>query len=138
MTLQEAFHAYMIAQAAVSGLLGTRLYPEIAPTDTPLPYCTYKVPSDVPIYHMTGAAGIANAHIAVDVWAENEPSRTRVAKTLQAALEQWVLSGSISPGIAVRFAGLETQEDSFVAPSDGSERGVYQRTLDLNIWYKSA
>ena len=138
MTLEEALHAYLMTQAPVVSLIGSRLYPEVAPTEAEMPYCTYTVASDIPVYHMQGPAGLTNAHAQLDVFAANAPTRTRIAKAVQAAIERWtqtqVATGS---GFSMRFAGLDTQEDSYIEPTDGSERGVYQRSLDINVWYKN-
>jgi hypothetical protein len=143
MTLKEALYTYLVSQSSVVALVATRIYPEVAPTPGPtepkhryMPYVTYTGLSDVPVYHFTGPAGIANAHVQLDVFAETEPARTRVATALQTALERWVQTRPLMEDLSVRFVGIDTTEDAYVPPSDGSERGDYQRSLDVNIWYK--
>jgi hypothetical protein len=135
-TLKEALYTYLTGRSAVVAALGTRIYPEIAPTEALMPYCVYTQSGEAPVYHMGGAAGIAQASMRLDVFAETEPTRTQVAETVQGALEVWVQGRPLIGSVSVRFVGIETMEDAFVPPSDGSERGVYQRGLDCTIWYK--
>lgn len=136
MTIERALYSYLTTHETVSPLLSTRMYPEMAPTERSreFPYATYSQNNELPVHHMRGFGGLTNAHLTLDVWSETQPQREALAKVIQSAIDTW--APEARENVDVRRAIVSDQSDDYVPPTDGSERGVYQRSMNLDIWYR--
>jgi hypothetical protein len=65
--LEEGLQALVVANSAISALIGTRFYPVIPPEDVTYPCATYQVISDVPDYELVGVpVAIVPVRIQID------------------------------------------------------------------------
>ena len=71
MTLGETIRSLLVADATLSGLVGTRIYPNEMPEGVTLPAVVYQVISDVPENSFTGqtSTDIKTARLQVDSYA---------------------------------------------------------------------
>lgn len=71
MTVLELVRAELVASAAVTALVATRIYPNKAEQGCARPYLVMTVPSDVPLNTVDGAAAtrLHNARVQVDAYA---------------------------------------------------------------------
>lgn len=136
MTIERALYSYLTSDAEVAALIATRLYPETAPTERlyAFPYITYTQPARQNVYAMNGFTGLSRASFTLDVWTDSQPSREAVARVVEAAVHAW--APDAREGVAIRRATVEQQADDYVPPTDGSERGTYQRAMDVDVWFK--
>lgn len=136
MSLEAALYRYLTEHASVGPLLRAQLYPEAARTakDPSFPYATYSQSGEQPLWHLAGFAGLTNARVVLDLWCDSMLQRATVAAAVQQALDTW--GGIQRESVAIRLCQVTDQIDAYIPLEDGSENGVYQRTLDLNIWYK--
>jgi len=136
MSVESALWRYLLEQVSLMPLLGSRIYREAAPTDRvpSFPYLTFGQTGENPVHYLAGFAGFTNARLALDVWCETTQQRDAVAATLQSTLPAW--AQTLREGVMIRSAFIVEQVDSYVPPTDSSERGIYQRSLDLDIWYR--
>lgn len=136
MSLEQALFRYVTEHASVGPLLRAQFYPEVARTakDPSYPYATYSQSGEQPVWHLTAMAGLTNARVLIDLWCESMPQRATLAGAMQQALDTW--AGTQREGVAIRLAQVVDQIDAYVPFEDGSEGGVYQRSLDVNIWYR--
>ena len=136
MSLEAALYRYLTEHASVGPLLRAQLYPEAARTaqDAALPYATYSQSGEQPLWHITGFAGLTNARIILDLWCDSMLQRATLAAAIQQALDAW--GGTVREAVGIRLCQVLDQIDAYVPLEDGSENGIYQRTLDLMIWYR--
>ena len=136
MTIERALYSYLTGHATVGALLSTRVYPESAPTERSreFPYATYTQSSELPVHHMRGFSGLTNVQLLLDLWAETQPQREALAGAVQVAVNAWAPESRES--VDIRRAIVSDQADDYVPPTDGSERGVYQRSMSVDIWYR--
>lgn len=136
MSLESALWRYLCEQPSLSAQLGSRIYRETAPSDRAqeFPYLTYGQSGENPEHYLMGFANITNARVVMDIWCETTQQRDTLAALLQSLVPSW--AGTQRDNVAIRSALIVEQVDSFVPPTDGSERGVYQRSLDVDIWYR--
>ncbi len=107
--MEQQFAAWLVAQPAVSALLGNRLYPLVLPQNGRLPAATYQRVSGERNYDLDGSTGPKRVTLQLDSWAEDYAG----AKALAAAIES-VLEGYTGPmaGLTVsRSVILREDED---------------------------
>lgn len=80
--------AKLKATAGVTALVGTRVHPLFAPTNT-LPAIVYEVLSDVPENYSSGATTTKNMRIEVGCYASTYAGAHALADAVEAALSGW-------------------------------------------------
>lgn len=136
MSLERGLYQYLLNTPAVVTLLGNRIYPEAAPTERAqdYPYITYSQSGESPVHSMQGFSALTHARLALDIWTYTQPDREAVSRAIQSAINAWAKARA--DDCDIRRSTIEDQVDAYIPPTDGSERGVYQRTLDVDIWYR--
>lgn len=84
MNLESALRAQLLADATVSGLIGTRLYPVVLPEGVQLPAVTYQRVSRTPARDLGGVA-YTQSRIQVDCWGRSYGDAKAVAHAVRAA-----------------------------------------------------
>lgn len=136
MSLETALWQYLLTQTAVTDVVGDRLYRDAAPTDRgqDFPYLTYTQSGEEPIHALQGFVSLTNARLTFELWCLTVQQRDTLSAALQTALDAG--GGQALEGVGLRRVAVVDQNDGFVSPSDGSERGIYQRSLDVDVWYR--
>lgn len=67
-------------------LAGGRVFPGLAPKDTPTPYLTYTHAGGADDFALGGATGAASASLQVDAWAADHFAALTLAEAVKAAL----------------------------------------------------
>jgi len=68
MTIETEVRARLVADATVSGLIGTRAYALVLPQGVTYPALTYSKISGVRLHNLDGAAGRAFPRISISMW----------------------------------------------------------------------
>lgn len=104
--IEQGLTARLLADATVSSLIETRIYPVMLPetlldpnTETP-PSVSYRRISDVPSYMLNGARLMSKTRIEYNAWASQYGDAKAVAAAIQASLEGF--SGQLGD-VAVQF-----------------------------------
>lgn len=91
---EQVVRELLLADPAVSGAVGTRVYPLMVPERAPLPAITYQRISTVPIRDLHGVAYV-ETRIRVTAWAE----RYGTARTLGEAVAAALTRGPVTAGV---------------------------------------
>ena len=136
MSIESALWRYLLEHASLRPLVQDRIYRDVALSERlpAFPYLTLSQSGENPEHYLLGFAGITNARLVLEAWCETAQQRDVLAAALQTALPNW--SQTQREGVMVRSAFVVEQVDAFVPPTDSSERGVFQRSLDLDVWYR--
>lgn len=87
MSAQSAVYAALAGAAAVTALIGARLYPDEAPQDTALPLVIHQATQADPEYALDGARAYVRTQVAVTCWAASRAEANALADACCAALE---------------------------------------------------
>lgn len=72
---------------ALQGLAGGRVFPDVAPGGTPVPYITYQAVGGEPINFLTGdKPGKTNARMQVNVWSASRIEASDIGAQVENAL----------------------------------------------------
>ncbi len=136
MTLEEGLYSYLSSTAALTALVGNRIYPVVLPPNVVYPAVTYQRISGPRVHTMGNDPGLAYPRIQISCWYRDisDPQKgygqvKAVAEQIRLALQDqknttW--GGSVTVR-AVLFDG-DTDLYDF-------ETQVHQVALDFIIWY---
>ena len=132
MSIEAAWYSLLTNKASIASLVGTRVYPEIAPLGTITPYITYTIIGEPHFHHMLGATGIAVASIQTDCWGSNTKEAAELGDALRDAFDGF---RGTSASIAIRKCFLVNRSSSFEFVSDGKEQGEHRKILDFSVGF---
>lgn len=129
-SLQEALYHYLTLQPRVTALVGLRIFPQIAPQNTPVPYITVQRIAVGNDYHLLGPTDTHDTGIQVDCWALTARQGQGIATQVRHALE-----GLVGPWDDLEIDGvyITSEIDLADAAEDGSERIDYRTVLSIEV-----
>lgn len=121
MSIESDLRTFLLAQAAVSNLIGTRMYPQQLPDNPTLPAVVYTRISTR--YELaSGNVPAVRARIQLDCWDDNQVTAWDVAE----AIHQ-VADFASPTGIEAIFP--EDEDDGF-----DTDAQLYRRRIDVFAW----
>ena len=81
--------SYLLADRAVSELVGTRLYPERFPAGATMPVVTYQRIFGAEEINHDGPSGLARARLQLDCWSESYGGAVALGKAVTSALRNY-------------------------------------------------
>lgn len=132
--MEEALTAYLLADAAVSAQIGTRLLWSVEPM-TAAPYATLQLITQTGTYSTSARVRLEVARLQLDVWGETYLDAVHAGRVLRSALD--ACAGALLGGVTVQGCFVLDQQDGRGSVS-GAERQLYRRRLDFEIhWQES-
>lgn len=132
-TLAQALYVFLSTYAPVVALVGTRIYPEMAPASAPFPYVVVQEISVESHYHLDGASGTHDTLVQVDCWALSSLASKTLARTIRLGLDG--LSAAWDT-LEIDGVFVESENDASQFAADGSERMYFRRVLTLSVWHE--
>lgn len=125
MTFSDDLRTFALADATISGLIGSRWHPSVLPENPTTPAVTYEVVS-APRMRSHTSSGPVGYRYQLDGWAETAAEAEQLGEAIVARFERY--SGA---------AGNATIDVSLV--EDESDRyeeslGLYRRRVDVQVW----
>lgn len=131
---EQALYARLTGHAGLSALIGTRLYPNVAPQNATMPYGVYQRISGPRDYHLGGSSRFLQALIQVSWVGGTYASAKACAEQARLAMDGY--SGTVTSGsdsLVVTSAQVEDQPDATQGPSDAKEKPTYVVVHDITI-----
>lgn len=126
--MEEALVAYLLADAGLSALVGTRINWLQRPQGATLPAITLQVVSAPRDYTLTGRDRFVGYLVQMDVWGATYTATKAVSRALELALDG-LTSAPFQTAI------IENERDGYEADSPtGSATGIYRTSLDVRCW----
>jgi len=116
MTVEAELRARLVANGAVNGLVGTRIYPLMAPQNPTKPYVTFQRISGPRLQALGGAAGFGMARIQYDSWADTYTTAQALAAAIRNSFNGFIgkLSDGNSPAsLRTVVVRLDNERDLF-------------------------
>jgi len=104
-----AIYSILSGNVGVSALIGTRIYPDIAPQNVAYPFAVYSVNGTLPTDTKDGVSPLDVIDLGVVVYAESYDATQTIAKAIRTALDAKP-AGTYS-GVSlqsIRFAGQQS------------------------------
>ena len=129
--IDEALQDHCLADLTLRRLVADRLYPDFAPASAKVPSVVRTRLSNPRHDHLGGEAAIASPTYQFTVVASSNQERNAVAGALRACLSRY--SGPMGT-TDVEVSSPEEADDIELA-GDGSERRLFVRRLDFEVWH---
>ena len=141
--IQEGIYTLLSNDAGVSGLVGTRIYPNVAPQRKKgeaalMPYVVYDVIGTDPVETLAGtSAALSRATFRFTAWSRSYDTANNVVEKIRLALQQ-------PPDDLDGLTGSETiggvnyidKGDRYLPPGTaGDEHGRHGVEVEYAIWY---
>lgn len=126
-----AIYAILTASAALSAIVGTRIYPDIGTQRGAYPLITYSVVSSVPYDTKNGPATVEQVRVQVDVHTYTMTQATQINVLVRSILDRYptatAIGGIVIDGI--QYAGMN--------PDDYDDKTkIYMKSQDFFIRVK--
>ncbi|WP_137387968.1 DUF3168 domain-containing protein [Rhodoligotrophos defluvii] len=124
--------ALLTADATVTGLVGSRIYPVVLPQKPRLPALTYTTISDIGQHGSGGPLKLSRPRIQVDCWAETYDQARVLAAAVKRALDgKRAQLGSEADGRIVQGLFFDSERDLFGAEPEPKQ---YRIAQDYFVW----
>ena len=128
MTVEAAIYSILTGDATVSSLVGTRIYPVMAPQDAVLPGIVYKRISTDRLSALSADIGVAEARFQFDCYAATFDQAKIVSEAVRGALQRYK---GTAGGTTIRDTVMEDEDDDFIDSTD-----EHRSRLDITIVYE--
>lgn len=131
-SLSRALYAFLSTYPPLTAVIGTRLYPGIAPTSAVFPYVTIQELMVASHYHLDGASATFDSMAQIDCWALEPMQGQQMAKIIRQSMDGMPAAWD---GLEVDGVFVDSEQDAPEPAQDGSERAYYRRILTLSVWH---
>jgi hypothetical protein len=129
---KAALYSFLSTQVAITAVVGTRMYPVLAPASAGLPFVTYQRLDEQEEGWLLGRSGLSRATYQLDVWGATPAQAEAVVLALKSTLDRYRgLMGSVP----VRQCTLVSILDGLEDPLEGQTQGLWRHTLTAEIWF---
>jgi hypothetical protein len=136
MSIPEAPEAFLFqrltSQTAVSSLIGSRVYPLIAPQGTPLPLVVYQRTGVERPQSLAGNVGNPLVTLQLTTYGTSYTSVKTIARAVRIAIDGWT---GTTAGVTIQRSTLQTEADGVDMPADDQMLPYYsvQQSFEFRI-----
>jgi hypothetical protein len=130
---EAAVRNRLVSTTAVTNLVGTRVYPVIAPADAALPFLTWRRMSVQRQQSLSGPIGTPTVMLTVDLFATTYEAARDIADAVRVSLDGW---GGTFQNTVVANVSLENESDGFVQLAGGDLPPVYTVQMTFSILWQ--
>jgi hypothetical protein len=136
--VRPGLRAYLLADSAISALVGTRIYPITPPQGQELTHIVYHMISGQGDRHMQGRSGLSRPRIQIDCWGATVDEAIALAGEVKERIDGFrgaMAWGTSSPqsSVIVQAIFFESERDDFDADS-----GLYLVSHDYIVWFEES
>ena len=117
----KVIYGRLSTDAAITGVCGTNIFPDIAPQNVQYPFMVYTIVNSTPVDFKDGQSNLEEINVQIDVYTNNYETTQTLANNVRNRLDRF--SGSVN--------GVSVQTITYVS----SDSQVYN--ADLNVYWMS-
>lgn len=130
---EAALRSVLIRAPAVAILLGTRVYPILAPASAALPFVVTRRSGINREHTLAGPMGVPTVSVEFQTYAATYEEARQVADRVRSVLDGY---GGTVNNVEVKRVSLEQESDDFVQLAGGDIPPVYQVTQTYNVLWQ--
>jgi hypothetical protein len=131
---EAAIRSALVADADVANLLGTRIFPVIAPASAAVPFATYRRSAVQRSQSLSGPTGVTTVILALDLYAESYEAVRDLADKCRLALDGY---GGTSPeSVIVENTSLDNEADGFAQLAGGEAPPLYSVSQTYSVLWQ--
>lgn len=125
----------LVGNTSVTSMVGTRIYPLLAPKTAALPFITWRRSGISREHTLAGPMGMPNVSVEMQSFAATYEDVRQLADRVRVVLDGY---GGTVNNVEVKHVSLEQESDDFVQLAGGDLPPVYQVTQTFNVlWQES-
>lgn len=140
MGIKAALHQYLATQVDLIALVpAVRIFRTHRPATTALPAITFNRDQEIDDNHQTGASGLSQITLGIDIWAATDSGAEAIRDKLRAALHSLANTtiGSGGDVTSIDRFWLAASSDSVEFPSDASDVHIYHISTEWEVDYRT-
>ena len=123
----------LVADPAVAALVGTRVYPVIAPATADLPFVTFRRSGIQREHTLSGPMGMPVVQMTVDMYATTYEGVRELADRVRLTLDGY--GTATAESVVVNNVSLDNEADGFVQLAGGDVPPVYSVTQTYSVMW---
>jgi hypothetical protein len=122
----------LTTHTSVSSLVGTRVYPVIAPMGTALPLIVYQRTNVTREQSLAGPVGAPVVSIQMTSYATSYTACKQIARGVRLAVDGWT---GTTQSVTITRTSLESESDGVMVPTDDTQQPYYsvQQAFDFRV-----
>jgi len=129
MEIGKAIYSILSINPNISGLVGTRIFPNVAPQTTTLPFIIYDVTGVQPNDTKDGASTLDTNDVMISCYSETYTEASTLAKNIRVAMDR-IPEGTYG---AEQIQSSQFQSYNDIFDDTSGDAGVYRKALDFQI-----
>jgi hypothetical protein len=130
---ETVLRSALVASASVSELVGSRIYPILAPQTAALPFIVWRRSGISREHTLAGPMGVSTVSVEMQLLAATYEQARELADRCRLVLDGY---GATLNNTEVKHVSLEQESDDFVQLAGGDLPPVYQVTQTYNILWQ--
>lgn len=130
---EAVLRSALVANNAVATLIGTRIYPVIAPTTATLPFVTWRRVAVRRQQTLAAPMGMPVTSVEYSIFGLTYEQARDVADAMRAVLDGY---GGSANNTEVKQTSLEQESDDFVTLAGAELPPAYQITQQYDVWWQ--
>jgi len=122
----------LVGSTAVTSIIGTRIYPVLAPASAALPLVTWRRSGIERGQTLAGPVGLPRVSVEFSIYGTTYEQAREVADSMRVVLDGY---GGTVDNTTVRQTSLEDESDDFVTLAGADMPPVYQITQRYDLWW---
>ena len=131
-TIKDAIYTRSQAVTALPALVGTRVYPTVAPKSATKPYVVFRQVFGADQAHMGGSAGNVDTRFQFDCHASTSKVAEEVARAIRDGFHGFRGSSS---GVFITSCLEKDTVDDYEEPKQSGSVDEFVTRVDYDIWY---
>ena len=129
MEIGKAIYSILSINPNISGLVGTRIFPNVAPQTTTLPFIIYDVTGVQPNDTKDGVSTLDTNDVMISCYSETYTEASTLAQNIRVAMDR-IPEGTYGSE-QIQSSQFQSYNDIFDDTS--GDAGVYRKALDFQI-----
>lgn len=130
---EAVLRSALIANATVTGLVGSRIYPVLAPASASLPFVTWRRSGIEREQTLGNPMGVPRVTVEFSIFGTTYNQARELADAMRLVLDGY---GGTADNTQVRQTALENEVDDFVNLQGSDLPPVYQITQTYDCWWQ--
>lgn len=122
----------LVASTAVTSVIGSRIYPVLAPASAALPFVTWRRSGIERSQTLSGPMGMPRVSVEYSIYGTTYEQARSVADAMRVVLDGY---GGTADNTTVKQTSLEDESDDFVTLAGADLPPVYQVTQRYDLWW---
>lgn len=130
---EAVLRSAIVGDATLYGLVGSRIYPVIAPATASLPFVTWRRAGIQRSQTLGAPMGVPKLSVEYSIYAATYESAREVSDRMRVVLDGY---GGTVDNVTVRQVSLEQENDDFVALTGTDMPPAFQITMVFDVWWQ--